>query len=237
MHERILTLWNKHSKCTRCDISKNCCWSISVLLTVLREGTVSPADANGGDVTWSSAALIVWMRNLINMRQRRWREEVSDGYTGNSGWEHLSKTMDMFTDRTRGIFLKNWIKNYTKLINEWWWLSAEFRPLPECGCFGLVQMFLGGEWVSFLQPMIARRWGWEWIKHSRWAPFRPEKMADDYVVLKKRKISSSEVKHQADKTRSRTRVNLSLTFSRFRALKERLRMKSEAELTCCLLDR
>ncbi len=52
-----------------------------------------------------------------------------------------------------------------------------------------------------------------------------------------RKYSPSAVKHQLDKIRSRMRENLSLTCSRFGALKERLRMKGDEELTCFLLDR
>ncbi len=99
-------------------------------------------------------------------------------------------------------------------------VSAELRPLPGFGCFGLVGAFLGGEWVCFLQPMTAHRWGWEWIKHRHWTPFRPEKMVDADVAVGKRNYSSSEVKHQAAKARSRTRENLSLTFSHFRALTE-----------------
>ncbi len=67
--------------------------------------------------------------------------------------------------------------------------------------------------------------------------FRLEKITDVDVGLKKRKYSRSEVKRQADKACTRARVNLSLAFSRFRALKERLRMKSDAELACFLLDR
>ncbi len=40
-------------------------------------------------------------------------------------------------------------------------------------------------------------------------------MADVDVAVKKKKYSPSEVKHQADKARSRMRANLSLAFSAF----------------------
>ncbi len=43
-----------------------------------------------------------------------------------------------------------------------------------------------------------------------------------------------ELKRQADKVGSRSRLNLGLAFTRFGALKE---MKSSAELACSLLDR
>ncbi len=45
-------------------------------------------------------------------------------------------------------------------------------------------------------------------------------------MAKKRTYSPSEVKQQADKARSRTRVN-----------GKGKQMKSDAELACCLLDR
>ncbi len=64
-------------------------------------------------------------------------------------------------------------------------VSAELRPLPGFGCFGLVGTFLGGEWVCFLQPMRAHRWGWEWTKHSDWTPFRLEEAADVNVAWRK----------------------------------------------------
>ncbi len=54
------------------------------------------------------------------------------------------------------------------------------------------------------------------------------------VAVKKSKYSRCEAKLQVNKARSKTRVNLSLTFSRFRALKKRLGMKSNAELACFL---
>ncbi len=57
------------------------------------------------------------------------------------------------------------------------------------------------------------------------------------IAAKKRLYSPSEVKQQVDEARSRTRVNLSLAFSRFGALKERMGMKSDAELARFLLDR
>ncbi len=57
------------------------------------------------------------------------------------------------------------------------------------------------------------------------------------VAVKERKYNPSEAKRQAEKAHSRMRVNLSLAFSRFQALKERLGMKSDLELACFLLDR
>ncbi len=57
------------------------------------------------------------------------------------------------------------------------------------------------------------------------------------VAAKKRKYSASEAKRQADETHCRMRVNLSLAFSHFQALKVRLGMKSDEELVCFLLDR
>ncbi len=67
--------------------------------------------------------------------------------------------------------------------------------------------------------------------------FKLEKVTDADGVEKKRKYSPCEMKQRADKACSRTRENLTLAFSCFRALKERLAMKSDAELTCFLLDR
>ncbi len=97
----------------------------------------------------------------------------------------------------------------------WWWLSAEPRPLPGFWCFGLVGTFLGGERVGFVQPTKVHKWGWEWIKHADWMPFRAEKMTDVDMAAKKRRYSAGEVT-QADKARSRTRVNLSLAFGHWR---------------------
>ncbi len=37
---------------------------------------------------------------------------------------------------------------------------------------------ISGWGVCFLQPMTARRWGFEWIKHSDWTPFRLKKIMD-----------------------------------------------------------
>ncbi len=60
-------------------------------------------------------------------------------------------------------------------------------------------------------------------------PFRPEKIADADVAAKKRKYTPSKEKGHADKARSR--VNPGLAFTCFRALKERLWMKNDAEFT------
>ncbi len=62
-------------------------------------------------------------------------------------------------------------------------------------------------------------------------------MADSDITAKKRKYSPSKVTWQVDKACSRTTLNLSLAFICFWALKERLVMKSDAELVCFLLDR
>ncbi|XP_037644107.1 protein suppressor of hairy wing-like isoform X2 [Sebastes umbrosus] len=51
------------------------------------------------------------------------------------------------------------------------------------------------------------------------------------------KRTYSEAKRNADKARSQTRVNLGLAFTRWRALKMKMGMKSDEELACCLLDR
>lgn len=63
----------------------------------------------------------------------------------------------------------------------------------------------------------------------------PGEMADKQSP-KKRKCVPSDAKRRADKARSKTRVNLGLAFDRFRALKERLGLKSDFELCCLLLD-
>ena len=60
-----------------------------------------------------------------------------------------------------------------------------------------------------------------------------EAMAD--APTKKRKYSQN--KRELDKARSKTRVNLGLAFPRWRALKERMGLKSDAELGIFLLDR
>ncbi len=59
----------------------------------------------------------------------------------------------------------------------------------------------------------------------------------DADIVEKRNRSPSEAKRQADKACTRTRVNLSLAFTHFQALKERVEMKSDAEPACFLLDR
>ncbi len=84
------------------------------------------------------------------------------------------------------------------------------------------------------QPMRACRGG---LEHSDWTTLRAEKMIDADVAAQKRKYSPSELQCQADKSRSRMRVNLSLTFSSFQTLKKRLEMKSNVEVVCFLLDR
>ncbi len=56
-------------------------------------------------------------------------------------------------------------------------------------------------------------------KHSKWTTFRPEKTAYTDIAAKKRKNSPCELKWQADKARSRTRVNLSLAFTYFKVLR------------------
>ena len=46
-----------------------------------------------------------------------------------------------------------------------------------------------------------------------------------------------EAKRKADTIRSKTRVNLGVAFPRWRELKDRLKMKSDAELGIFLLDK
>ncbi len=75
------------------------------------------------------------------------------------------------------------------------------------------------------------------MKHCDWTPFRPEKITDVDIRAKKRKHSPSEVERQADEACSKMRVDLDLAFTCFRALKERLGMKSDMGLVCLLLDR
>ncbi len=124
-------------------------------------------------------------------------------------------------------------RNLSFKVNHHFWastcvvvsVSSEPHPLPVFWCFDCLRMFPCGEWVCFPQPMTACRWGWE---DRNLMPFRPEKSLG--IAAKKRKYSPSEAACQADKTRFRTRVNLSLALSRFGALKERLEMKSDVEL-------
>ncbi len=54
--------------------------------------------------------------------------------------------------------------------------------------------------------------------------------------MKKRKYSHSKAKQQADKNYSMNKVSLSVAFSRFEALKERLRRVMQ-ELFCFVMDR
>ncbi len=67
--------------------------------------------------------------------------------------------------------------------------------------------------MHFPQPMTAGDVGSDWI------PLRAERVMNADVVAKKRKHSHREVKQNAVKARSRTRVSLGLAFSRFGALK------------------
>ncbi len=67
--------------------------------------------------------------------------------------------------------------------------------------------------------------------------FRPEKIVVADLAAKRRNHRPTEVKKQADKSCFRMKVNLSLAFSSFQALKKRLGMKSDTELTWFLLDR
>ncbi len=67
--------------------------------------------------------------------------------------------------------------------------------------------------------------------------FRQEKMVKADTAAEKRKYSPCEAKRQADKARFRIRVNLGLAFAYLPALKDRLGMKSDAELACFPLDR
>ncbi len=64
---------------------------------------------------------------------------------------------------------------------------------------------------------------------SDWTLFRLEKTADADVAEKKRKYEPSKAKQQADKDRSRMRVNPRSG--------TRPRMKSNARLACSLMDR
>ncbi|XP_070683833.1 uncharacterized protein [Pempheris klunzingeri] len=47
----------------------------------------------------------------------------------------------------------------------------------------------------------------------------------------------SDAKRQSDQSRNKTRVNLGFAFSRWRAAKERMGLKSDEELACFFLDR
>ncbi len=86
------------------------------------------------------------------------------------------------------------------------------RPLPVFQCFACLGSDSGPFWggSGCVSPSQRQRTGEveSTAEHSNWTLLRQEKIMDVSVVIKKGKYSPSEVKHQAGKTCSRTKVNL-----------------------------